>query len=135
MSWQRGFTLMEMMIVLVISTLISAVALPQYNRITRTRIAKENALHHTATSIQLGIESYYLEHGQYPSDAAIEALLATLKTHGTLTQTPLNPYTKKAFSNADTRGKLHYTADADADTYTLIGYGADTKTALFSLGQ
>tara|TARA_B100001167_G_C16549810_1_gene202947 strand:+ start:71 stop:538 length:468 start_codon:yes stop_codon:yes gene_type:complete len=61
-----GFTLIELMIVVVIIGILAAVGIPQYqNYVARAQVADGLSM---ATSIKTAISEYYSTHGKYPSD-------------------------------------------------------------------
>ena len=63
-AWERGFTLMEMIIVIVIMGVLLAIALPKYNQsITR---AKEAKLHHNLNVLNDVIQQYSLDKKKAP---------------------------------------------------------------------
>ncbi|WP_324726153.1 type II secretion system protein [Actomonas aquatica] len=68
----RGFTLVEIMIVVVIIGLLAAMAIPAFSRV------RENSRHSTlANDIRIfaaAFETYALEHGSFPADTNIGVL-------------------------------------------------------------
>ena len=126
----KGFSLIELVIVIVIMGLITAVALPNFSKI-QTK-AKEAAIKNVAHGLQLAVESYFLSHGTYPqgSQSPAATLISILQQSGEYTQTPTNPFTGSAFQTSDTTGKMTYTADNTAGTYQLSVYGSDASQSI-----
>lgn len=71
MKNQKGFTLVELMVVVVIIGILVAIAVPVYNNITRT--AKENACEANERTIQGAVGMYYAKNGEYPQDVGVLA--------------------------------------------------------------
>ena len=84
-SGRRGFTLVELVIVVLITGIIAAVALPKMTASTTT--AKNSSAKQSLAVIRDAIELYKTDTGAYPADAAT---LATL----------LKPYLKGPFPSA-----------------------------------
>jgi prepilin-type N-terminal cleavage/methylation domain-containing protein len=77
----RGFTLIELMVVVVIISLASAIAVPVYSdALTRTRRSS-----FTADTLKLynALMAYHADHGAFPDEAAFDLeTLAPLSTEG-----------------------------------------------------
>ncbi len=64
MNTQKGFTLIELMIVVAIIGILAAIAIPQYqNYVGRANIA---AAVSTITANKTGLEEYVMEYGEFP---------------------------------------------------------------------
>jgi type IV pilus assembly protein PilA len=61
MRKQKGFTLVEIMIVVVIIGLLAAMALPAFNKVRRT--SQENAVRNNLRQIAAAADQYFLEKG------------------------------------------------------------------------
>ena len=66
---RKGFTLIELMIVVAIIAIIAAIALPRLSH--QSEKASTNAIQHDQAVLQAAIERYRAEHGTYPSAAGI----------------------------------------------------------------
>ena len=64
MNAQKGFTLIELMIVVAIIGILAAIAIPQYqNYVGRSNIAAAVA---TVSANKTGLEEYVMEYGEFP---------------------------------------------------------------------
>ena len=85
---QRGFTLIEMLVVMAIVALLLTVALPRYWGSLEK--AKEVALKENLQVLRTGIDKYYADKGRYPEtlDALVESKY--------FRSVPLDPVTESA---------------------------------------
>ncbi|MDP8568195.1 type II secretion system protein [Methylophilus aquaticus] len=63
-SRHRGFTLMELLVVLSILALLLSLAVPRY--FSSVQRAKEQALKQQLTTTRKALDAYYADQGQYP---------------------------------------------------------------------
>ncbi len=68
---QKGFTLIEIMLVIVIITILAAVALPRFAGSSDK--ARENADIITGTEVKAALDRYQIENGVYPSLGELSA--------------------------------------------------------------
>jgi general secretion pathway protein G len=86
-GWRRGFTLIEMMIVMAIIVILIAVAVPFYQKaIIR---AKESVLHNNLFAMRSAIDEYSFDKQKAPTS------LQDLVTDGYLHEVPRDPITQK----------------------------------------
>lgn len=64
-SGQSGFTLVELLIVVIILAVLASVAIPQFS--SSTDDAKSAALDSSLAEMRNAVELYYHQHGEYPS--------------------------------------------------------------------
>jgi len=64
---QTGFTLVELLIVVIILGILAAIVLPQFT--STTDDAKVGALDANLSTLRSAVELYYQQHGAYPSAA------------------------------------------------------------------
>jgi type II secretion system protein G len=135
MKYQRGFTLLEMMVVVAIIAILAAILIPNFTRAraqTQTAACMGNI-----KMIATALELYFTDTGNYPA-AATPTNVQTLGLTGYLNQTPIDPagsgsYTVKTQTNSGNGGVAGYQiwcpGAHDPATLTKIA-GATTNTHL-----
>jgi prepilin-type N-terminal cleavage/methylation domain-containing protein len=108
---QRGFTLVELLIVVIILAILAAIVVPQFSSVTDE--AKVSSLDSTLVNIRGAIDLYYRQHGKYPS--AVAASGATCPSSGTASTAAVD--TAQAFLDqlsmyTDATGKACSTTDS-----------------------
>ena len=81
----RGFTLAELLIVMVLIGILASIAIPQFKRATLR--AKEAVLKENLFVLRKVIDDYYSDKGKYPPS------LETLVEEGYLRRIPIDPIT------------------------------------------
>lgn len=69
-NWQGGFTLVELMIVVIIVGILAAVAIPMYQRSTERAKAAEAVA--ALGTIRVSLRNYYAEHRTYANAAFVD---------------------------------------------------------------
>ncbi|MDH5766210.1 MAG: type II secretion system GspH family protein [Gammaproteobacteria bacterium] len=113
---QQGFTLVELLIVVIILAILAAIVVPQFA--SSTDDAKVSALDSSLANMRAAIDLYYQQHGSYPSGTA--AAGATCPGGGTAGTGAVD--TVQAFIDQMTR----YTNSA--------GQSCTTKDTVFKYG-
>ena len=123
MSWEAGYTLTEMLVVIAIISLIAAVLTPGLiNQMNRAR-AKTAQLQ--LDTLSTDIESFRSDVGRYPTEAeGVEALLK--EPAGS--EGWSGPYLRDAKAVNDPWGRpIVYHLQDDANRFYVMSYGADGK--------
>lgn len=68
MAMKNGFTLVELLIVVIILSVLASIALPQFQQSSND--AKLSALKATLTSLRTAIQYYEIQHGHFPGELA-----------------------------------------------------------------
>ena len=78
---QPGFTLVELLIVVIILALLAAVVVPQFS--APTTDARISSLDTNLNNIRTAIDLYYQKHGEYPGALTAVAPVSCIGTKGT----------------------------------------------------
>ena len=133
----QGFTLVEILIVVVILGILAAIVIPQFTSASET--ARASSLVSQLQTIRSQIELYQVQHnGNYPTVAQLNdtttpwsVMVSETDETGsmTATDTPFGPYLRKAPANP------FFTADATTvtdisggDSYAATGWGYNPNT-------
>jgi len=117
---RRGFTLVELMIVILILGVLTGLAVPRYMASQKTARARTFA--GNVRQIVSALEAYKMDHS-VGSDASYLDNLAALKTKY-FTQEPINPYTGTSMLNATAN---QATSATYGITYEQVDGGASYK--------
>ena len=96
---KKGFTIIELMIVLSIISLISAIAIPKYSNITsEAKVANVQA---NLSNLNTSIEMYKLKNGSYPELEGNQDSLGDFSDFYSKSKMPNTPYFENATKNND----------------------------------
>ena len=118
---ERGFTLMEMLVVLVVIGLIAAVAIPQVTRLLGS--AKGKAARVQLETLSQSLSYYQLDTGEYPtSEQGLRALWQAPEGLAGWS----GPYVRRELQLLDPWGReFRYRSPADLAPFELITLGGD----------
>jgi len=85
---QRGFTLMELLVVMTIIALLSTVGIVGYRH--STKLSKESVLKENLFQLRHALEQYHADRSRYPTS------LAQLRDKGYVREIPKDPMTNSA---------------------------------------
>jgi len=110
--WSKGFTLIELMIVIAIIGILVAIAVPQFNAY-RLRGYNIRAMANVKDA-SIAQEAYYADHRTYTSDLATLTAYGFRQTQGVTVQVP---------SKDDTSYSIVASHGSGDKSYTLTGPG------------
>ncbi|NMA14813.1 MAG: type II secretion system major pseudopilin GspG [Clostridia bacterium] len=117
MKSDKGFTLIELMVVVIILGILAAVAIPRFTG--RTEKAKENAAYADLKAISNALELYYFDEDAYPNDNGSGELPEVLVNEGYLQSIPEDPWGESyKYTRIENEGDDNY-------PYALYSHGSD----------
>lgn len=132
----KGFTLIELMVVVMIIGLLAVVTTPQYMRMQDR--AKESAVTSNAHTVQLAVEDFSVQNqGRYSAD---QLEIQPLLPHGNLLANPFTGATSEPQFGAvaGVMGQVGLVGSMAAGVcvgYNINGWGRDSQVVEFSSGQ
>lgn len=127
----KGFSIIELIIVLLVSSIISMVVIPNYEKVQT--YAKETTSKNQLFNLQLALETFFLENGVYPNTINTQELITILESKNILKSTLKNPFTNNVFSENDTSGKVIYSSTPPNSSYILEVFGTNNQHSLLRL--
>ena len=128
-AMQKGFTLIELMIVIAIIGILAAIAIPAYQDYTIRAQVTEGAT--LADGVKVAMQDYYAQHGTFPTSlAATDALLGLNFTglvkgqYVSLVDTPGNGMIVVTFGNR-ANAKLTVAANNTLEIYAALNANQD----------
>ena len=118
-SGQRGFTLVELLLVLVILALIAGLVLPGI--IGKAESAKAKAASSQISRISMSVESFYLDTGNAPSS------LEELVNEPSGVTGWNGPYIKNSLLSDPWGQPYKYTVPGEHGDFDIMSYGADRQ--------
>jgi general secretion pathway protein G len=118
-NWQRGFTLVELLLVLVILALIAGLVLPGI--IGKAESAKAKAASSQISRISMSVESFYLDTGNPPSS------LEELVNEPSGVAGWNGPYIKNSILKDPWGQDYKYSVPGEHGDFDILSFGADRQ--------
>ena len=119
-SRQRGFTLLELLVVLVILALLAGIVAPKYfKQLGKSKTATAGA---QISGIEKALDQYRIDTGHYPSN---EQGLAALNTKPADEARWDGPYLKKALPNDPWERPYLYRVPGEHGEVDIFSFGSD----------
>jgi len=125
-SMQRGFTLIELMIVVTIVGLLAAVAIPGYAQYVRRAHRSEGMA--ALSALAAAQEKYYLSNNTYTSDIKNDLKLSSTTEHGYYTMKVTSADASEFTAIAVPSSGSPQLEDTDCLSFTLNSAGSRTST-------
>ena len=130
----RGFSLIEILLVLMIMGILASIITPNLGTILR--VAKNQSLKNIAHTTQMGIETYFLLNGNYPTQSQDNlAFFTTLKDSGAMNKIAVNPFSGQSYQATESDGRISYTYTSSTQTYILTAYGIGNSDVVIELSN
>ena len=123
---QSGFTLVELLIVVIILGILAAVVIPQFN--TAAAESKESALASNLATIRQAVELYKVQHNDtFPGSTLVTLLTNSTDASGDTSGTKYGPYIRNKFPANPINGLDTVTASS-----TMPGAATDASGWLYA---
>ncbi len=129
---QKGFTLVELLIVVIILGILAAVVIPQFN--SAASESKEAALASNLATVRQAVEMYKVQHNDsFPGSGMVDQLTLTTDIAGATSGTAYGPYLRNSFPKNPIDGVATVTtaATTPAAASSAGGWFYNTATGEF----